>query len=91
MMDTKLNAYNEDNSPSKKKRERQKMMRSIDKRLQRRQTLMDNQFGLDFSLMSNPLYNPFASKNEDKSEEISDFKKIETKNGNFNNSSDFHF
>ena len=56
--------YNLDDSPSKKKRARQKLLKSIDNNLNKRESYKNN-FGLDFTLLNDRKYNPFPIKTND--------------------------
>ena len=53
--------YFNSDSPSHKRRMQRKIIHSIDA-LGPNKHHFDNNFGLDFSLLQNPLYNPFPSK-----------------------------
>ena len=53
----------ENDSPFKRRRRQQTVMKIIDKDLRRRETFRNN-FGLDFSLMDDPNYNPTMGKSK---------------------------
>ncbi|CAI2387159.1 unnamed protein product [Moneuplotes crassus] len=62
-----MQEYHDCGSPSKRRRIQRKIINSIDAQSSNKKNFQ-NTFGLDFSLLENPLYNPFKSKNDTETE-----------------------